>query len=109
MLFLSEKSSKCNVFESERAHMLGRFSLKQIKLHCCCSLGCALFSISSESLDVCMWRCLPLTDRLLIKGSGHTDNGIICATVRCAALIIETLELMFSSKLGIRKRKMPWC
>lgn len=50
---------------------------------------------------------LPLTDGLLIKSWGHTDNGITCANVKCAALIIERLELMSISKLGFRKRKKP--
>lgn len=52
---------------------------------------------------MCVEGFLPLTDGLLIKSWGHTDNGVTCTDVTCAYFTKEILNLM--SKLGFRKRK----
>lgn len=43
---------------------------------------------------MCVEAFLPLTDGLLIKSWGHTDNGVTLTDVTCAAFTIEMPNLM---------------
>lgn len=54
---------------------------------------------------MCVEIFLPLTGGLLIKSWGHTDNGVTCTDVTCAAFTTEMLNLISISKLDFRKLK----
>lgn len=55
---------------------------------------------------MCVEVFLPLTDELLIRSWDHTDDGVTCTDVTCAAFTIEMTNSMSISKLGFRKRNL---